>query len=113
MPTPTGIVSRTTSHAPGATARSTPNVPIRASAPAIAMPVADPTREVSGHRREQAHAEHRDRAEQTDDGMRRVEVVLDLRDQRPDADDLGSEREGGEEEGGERRALLLSPSGSR
>jgi len=36
--------------------------------------------------------------------VRRVEVVLDVVDQRPDADDLRPQRERGEEEAGEGRS---------
>ena len=66
---------------------------------------ADPTREIPGHRCEQPHAEHGDRPQQPYDGVRRVEIVLDLGDQRADADDLGAQRQRREEEGGERRAV--------
>jgi len=43
-------------------------------------------------------------AEQPDQRVRSVEVVLDLVDQRPDADDLGPQRQRGEEEAGEGRS---------
>ena len=67
-------------------------------------PRAEPGGEVGGDRREEPHAEHRDRAEQPDERVRRVEVVLDVVDQRPDADDLRPQRERGEEEAGEGRS---------
>ena len=63
---------------------------------------AKPRREVGGHRREQPHAQHRDRPEKADQGMRRAGVLLDLIDQRPDADDLRAQGEGGEEQPGKR-----------
>ena len=70
-------------------------------------PRAEPGREVGGDGGEEPHAEHRDRAQQPHEGVRRVEVVLDLVDQRPDGDDLRAQRERGEEQprqGGSRRS---------
>ena len=63
----------------------------------------DPRGEVGGDRREQPHAENRDRAEQADDRVRGAEGVLDRRDQRADANDLGAQRQRGEKERDERR----------
>ena len=54
---------------------------------------ADPARQERGGRCEQAHAEHRNRPEQAGDGVRDVEVVLDRRQQRADADELRPQRE--------------------
>ena len=73
---------------------------------------AEPGGEVRGDGGEEPHAEHRDGAEQPDEGVRRVEIVLDLVDQRPDADDLGPQRQGGEKQPRERggpRAVRQRP----
>ena len=59
-------------------------------------------REVRGDGREEPHAEHGDRPEQPDERVRGVEVVLDLVDQRADADDLRAKRERREEQPRER-----------
>ena len=56
------------------------------------------TGQVGRRRREGSHAEHRDRPEQPRGRVRHVEVVLDLREQRADAHDLGAERNGPEKE---------------
>ena len=61
-------------------------------------PRAEPRREGRTDRREHPHAEHGDRSEEPRDRVRRVEVVLDLPDQRPDADHLRAQRERREEE---------------
>ena len=59
---------------------------------------ADPSGQMPGGEREEPHAEHRDRREQPGDGVRDAEVVLDLRQQRPDPDELRPEHERGKEE---------------
>jgi hypothetical protein len=48
--------------------------------------------------RPDAQAEDGDRSEEPADGVREAEVLLDLRQQRSDADELGPERERCEEE---------------
>ena len=75
-------------------------------------PRAEPGREVGGDRGEEPHAEHGDRAQEPDEGVRGIEVVLDVVDQRPDAHDLRAQREGGEEQPRERggpRAVRQRP----
>ncbi len=59
---------------------------------------AEPGREVGRDRGEEPHAEHRDGAEEPYEGVRRVEIVLDLVDQRPDTHDLGPQSKGGEKQ---------------
>ena len=104
MPIPTGTVSRTTSQAlvaerahdaEGADQRQ----PYRHRAPR-----SEAGREIGGDGSEEAHAEDGDRAEQPDERVGRVEVVLDVVDQRTDADDLRAQCERGEEQPRERGA---------
>src|SRR5205807_7400449 len=64
---------------------------------------AEPPRQVRRGRREQAHAEDRDRAEEAGDRVRDVQVALDRRNERPDPDELRTQRERREEEAGEER----------
>ena len=75
-----------------------PKAPISPRQTAIARRVPY-RRETSGRgEREDAHAQDRDRREEAGDRVRDVEIVLDLRDQRSDADDLRPQREPGEEQ---------------
>ena len=59
---------------------------------------AEPLREERRRRREQAHAENGNRREHADNRMRRVQVELNRRDQRAEADQLRSQRQRSEEE---------------
>ena len=63
----------------------------------------DPAGEQGAGRREQPHAENRDRAQQPCHRMRDVEIVLDPRDQRADANQLGAQRQRCEEEARKQR----------
>ena len=59
---------------------------------------AEPLREERRRRREQAHAENGNRREHADNRVRRVQVELDRRYQRAEADQLRSQRQRSEEE---------------
>jgi len=59
---------------------------------------AEPLREERRRRREQAHAQHGNRREHADNRVRRVQVELNRRDQRAEADQLWSQRQRSEEE---------------
>jgi hypothetical protein len=65
---------------------------------------AEPLREERRRRREQAHAQRGTRREHADDRVRRVQVELDRRDQRAEADQLRSQRQRSEEERDEKCA---------
>src|SRR5262249_11283093 len=72
----------------------------------------DPRAEIGGRRREETHAQDRNRCEESCDGVRRVEAVLDVGEKRTDTDDLRAQRECDEEEpgqcGGRTHARILS-----
>ena len=65
-------------------------------------PCPEPCRERRADWREQSHAEDGDRPEEPRDRVRSVEIVLDLPDQRADADDLRSQCQRREEEARQR-----------
>ena len=66
------------------------------------VPRAEALREEGSRRREQAHTQDGDRPEQAGNGVRHVEIELDRRDQRADADQLRTQRQRREEERGEK-----------
>jgi hypothetical protein len=68
---------------------------------------------VGGRRGEDAHAEHGDGAEEAGDGVGDLQVLLDLGDKRPHADELRPQGEGGEEEAPEQGNTATVPRGSR
>ncbi len=67
---------------------------------------ADRSGHVRGGRREDAHAEHGDRAEQPGDRVRDAEVALDRRNQRPGADDLRAQCQRDQEERRDKAGVL-------
>ena len=74
-------------------------------------PGAEPADDERRRRRKQPHAENRDRAEQPDDRVRDVQVVLDRREERPGTHDLRAKRQTCEKERDQRasRAHLQEP----
>ena len=65
--------------------------------------------EIGGGGSKEPHAEDRDRPEQADDRVCRVQPVLDVRQQRADTDDLRPQRERDEEEAGQYRGRAHDP----
>ena len=66
------------------------------------VPPAQPPADARPERREQAHAQDRDRAQRPDDAVRDLEVGLDGGEQRPDRDDLGPQDQRDADEGDQR-----------
>ena len=70
--------------------------PEHAQRDGVARP--DPPADPRSDRREQAHEQDRDGREQPDDAERHAQIGLDLRQQRPDADELWAHRQRPEEQ---------------